>query len=450
MRWLAAVGVLFVARSAQAAPICSTVAAFNAEAASKGIVARSGTLTYKVTGIDPNAGKGALGSLVDLRSKDATGNPCVGTYFKVYGPGPDFGKVKDELYNVCCKTCDTCTTERGGALGCETWAGEARSSLIFTAPTQTCDIEIRFGGTPNQHSYSVKCDDGKGDVGVGDNLYILEVNHVSLLEGYGGTGKIVGGKVLSDQFCYEPLSVAPPMDAGVDSAVPTSTTIPVNEDVTASNEAPTAVYPDVRDLSCGSDSEFFLKFVVPSTVGSVKRAILHLTNAGTTSAEGDGGALYRVESNAWSESTLTWSGKPARGARIGRVGPVTLNQEVTLDVTSVVTTAGTYSFVMAPEATDTNGTHFASKEAGKAPTLELEYSAPVAPSDAGVPMSDAAAVADSAAPPVNNNPGDPAPADAGSSDFSGGCQTSGGAASPFGLLAMLLLAVGRSRRIPGR
>lgn len=428
----AALAVTLPAARAEAAPICSTVAKFNAS----GVVAREGTLTFKVKGIDPNVGKGALASVVDTRTMNA-GTPCVGTYFKVYGPGPDLGKVKDELYNVCCKACDTCTTERGGTLGCETWAGEARSSVIFKAPTQTCDIEIRFGGTPNQHSYSVKCDDGAGDMGVGDNLYLLEVNHVSLLEGYGGTGKIDGASVLSEQFCYEPITLAP--DAGVDSGptMPTVLSIPVAEDVTASNATPTVVYADVNDLSCGDDSEAFFKFVVPASVGTVKKATLHLTNAGTASAEGDGGALFAVSSNAWSETTLTWNTKPARGARIGRVGPVSLGQKVSLDVTGAVPSAGTYSFVLAVEATDKNGTHFASKEASaaKAPVLELEYTtaSPVMPgSDAGVAdTSPPSGAADTGA--ANATP----PEDGAAEDFSGGCQSHAGRWT----VAWLMLAI---------
>ncbi len=452
---LASSFVLLVAARADAAPVCTTVAQFNADAIANGITARSGTLTFKATGIDPNVGKGALASLVDVRTKDAMGGPCVGTYFKVYGPGVDLGKVKDELFNVCCVTCATCTTERGGALGCETWAGEARSSVIFTAPSQTCDFEIRFGGTPNQHSYSVKCDDGTGDTGVGDNLYLLEVNRVSLLEGYGGIGKIDGATVLSNQFCYEALSSSG-ADAGVDVGAKPSgtTTLFAVEDVTASSASPTTVYPDVNDLSVGNDSEVYLKFVVPGTVGAVKKATLTLTVADTPSAEGHGGALYRVESNAWSESTLVWNGRPARGARLGRVGPGAANQKLTLDVTSAVTGGATLSYAMAIEATDTNGTHFFSKEASptNAPALTIEYAAPTSPpTDAGAPGDsgprDSGPVAD-AAPTVDAacktaacsgaSPDDSRSAEDG--DLTGGC-TIHHAGRPLSFLPLLALAL---------
>jgi len=443
MRHLAlAAAVLFLPLRASAAPTCGSVAAFNAS----GKIATSGTLTFKVKGIDPNAGKGALASLIDGRSKTSTGGNCAGTYFKVYGPGPDLGKVKDELFNVCCTTCETCTTDRSGTLGCETWAGEARSSVIFTAPTQTCDIEVRFGGTPNKHSYAVSCDDGKGDNGVGDNLYEIAVTKVTVLEGDGGVGRIEGATILSEQFCYESATSVTP-DAGVDSGSSSSTLeVPVAEDVTAASTTPTTVYPDVNDLACGSGEEVFLKFVVPETGGTVTKATLTLTNAGTPSAEGDGGVLYRTDSTAWSESTLTWNTRPMQsGAAVASVGAVASGQVVTLDVTSAIATKGTYSFVMINSGS--NGTHFASKEAGRGPKLTLEYtSAPptMPPADAGAPPATSDAGTSKTPPPVTNG-GDDRAEDA--SDMTGSCALGARGGNAWWLLALVSAGLAsRARR----
>jgi len=443
------VAAIFVTARAHAAPTCGSVAAFNAS----GKVATAGTLTFKVTGIDPNAGKGALASLIDGRTKTSTGSSCAGTYFKVYGPGVDFGKVKDELFNMCCTSCSTCTTDRSGTLGCETWAGEARSSVIFTAPTQTCDIEVRFGGSPNKHSYAVSCDDGKGDNGVGDNLYELGVTRVTLLEGESGAGKIVGATILSEQFCYEAASVAPPADAGVVDSGSSSSTLelPVVEDVTAASTSPTTVSSDVMDLACGSGEEFFLKFVVPETVGTVKKATLTLTNAGTASAEGDGGSIYRVASNAWSETTLTWNTRPMySGAAIASVGPVASNQVVNVDVTSAITTRGTYSLVMTTPGG--NGTHFSSKEVSpaRAPRLTIEYvtaSPPVVePMDAGSTVPPAATDAGTSKP-ISRDDGNRADDDA--SDFTGSCAMGSRADGAWLLFALIGAGVAsRARRHP--
>jgi len=431
---LSLAGILLAVR-ANAAPTCGSVAEFNAS----GKVATSGTLTFKVTGIDPNIGKGALASLIDGRARTSSGQACAGTYFKVYGPGPDLGKVKDELFNMCCTSCETCTTDRSGTLGCETRAGEARSSVIFTSPTQTCDIEVRFGGTPNKHSYAISCDDGTGDNGVGDNLYELGVTKVTVLEGDGGIGKIDGATLLSEQFCYEAATVVTP-DAG--PATSSTLEIPVAEDVTTASATPTSVYADVNDLACGTGEEIFFKFLVPSTVGTVTKATLTLTNAGTASAEGDGGTLYRADSDAWSESTLTWNTRPMQsGVAVGIVGPVSSNQVVNLDVTAAIPTAGTYSFVMVPIGS--NGTHFSSKEVSpaRAPRLTLEYTtvAPAPATDAGAPPP-ATDAGGSASVPRDN--GSRAAED--SSDMAGSCSV--GSKSDATLLSVLAAALLLTRR----
>jgi hypothetical protein len=423
-------------------------------------------LTFKVTGIDANLGKGALASLIDGRTRTATGAACAATYFKVYGPGPDLGKVKDELFNQCCTDCATCTTDRSGTLGCETWAGEARSSVIFTSTTQTCDIEVRFGGTPNQHSYAISCDDGKGDSGVGDDPYELGVTMVTLLEGEGGYGKIDGATILSEQFCYEAATVVPPADAGVVDGGASSSTleIPVVEDVTAASTSPTSVSSDVMDLACGDGEELFLKFVVPETVGTVKKATLTLTNAGTPSAEGDGGAIHRVTSNAWSETTLTWSTKPPYDAAvIATIGPVALDQVVAVDVTSAITTRGTYSLAMARSGG--NGTHFSSKEvsAARGPRLTIEYvaAAPVVdPKDAGASPPDAGSdAATDAGGDAGTRPDSGVDRDRADdpSDIRGGCAMGARADGSWWLLSLafagLALGARRTRRgtlAPGR
>jgi hypothetical protein len=352
-----------------------TAAQFNADAAQKGYVATKGTLRYQVTGIDPNAGKGALAMFVNTIDKTGGGVPCVSTYLKVYGPGEDLGKVKNELSNSCCGACETCGAERSGATACETWSGEARSAVIFTSPSQICDVEARFG--PSEHSYAITCNDGKGDSGVGANTYAMTVNEVYVLEGAGGIAKISGATVLAEEFCFESPGVADALDAG-----PTTKTmqIAVAEDVTVDESAPGTVYGDVTDLSVGQSEQVFLKFVVPSSVGTITKASLALTNSGEPSSEGDGASLYRIVSSDWSESTLTWSARPSRSeGALGHVGPVAANQAVSFDLTGAMSGAPsasrTYSFVLAAEAADLNGTHFHSKESSstKAPMLTLEY-----------------------------------------------------------------------------
>ena len=93
----------------------------------------------------------------------------------------------------------------------------------------------------------------------------------------------------------------------------------------------------------------YLKFTV-SGAGAVDGATLRLF---VTEASVDGGSLYLVPINTWSEASLTWSNKPApSGGPIDTLGAVAANTWVELDVSSVVTGNGTYSFALINASND--------------------------------------------------------------------------------------------------
>ncbi|MBN8232367.1 DNRLRE domain-containing protein [Corallococcus macrosporus] len=74
----------------------------------------------------------------------------------------------------------------------------------------------------------------------------------------------------------------------------------------------------------------------------------------------DGPALYRAD-NEWTEGTLTWNTRPALlGAPLGDLGAVENNSVVEYDVSTVVRSAGDYSFALIP--TGGNGVDFESSE----------------------------------------------------------------------------------------
>ncbi len=435
--------VAFGALPAYGATTCMSPAEFNADAAKKGYATTAGTLKYRVTGIDPNAGKGALAMFLNTVDKNAGGVPCVGTYLKVYGPGEDLGKVKNELANVCCTSCDSCSADRSGAVGCETWSGEARSSVIFTSPSQVCDVEARF--SPSEHSYAISCDDGKGDSGIGANTYAMTVNEVYVLEGPGGMAALPGATLVSQEFCFESPDASG--GGGGTSPTPKTLSIPVSEDVTVDGSQASSVYPDTTDLSVGQTEQVFMKFVVPSTVGTITKATLSLTNSGEPSAEGDGASLYAVASNAWSEASLTWSAKPERAASsLGHVGPVAQNQVVTFDVASATKSAGTYSFVLAAEAADLNGTHFHAKEssAANAPVLTIEYLDATASGAASA--NDPAEVTPSSADKGEGSGAGPLPSGSRTASQNGCGVTSRAASSAWTFAPLLLFAASVLRR----
>jgi PKD repeat protein len=106
--------------------------------------------------------------------------------------------------------------------------------------------------------------------------------------------------------------------------------------------------------------DVLVKFTVAG-VGSerVTKAALRLYGANESDRGGD---VRRVASQAWSESTVTWSNAPAADpAILGSLPAIAAGRWYELDVTPLITGDGTYSVRVS--TTSTNGVGFNSKEA---------------------------------------------------------------------------------------
>jgi len=202
-------------------------------------------------------------------------------------------------------------------------------------------------------------------------------------------------------------AIVPP-DTGVveDTAEATrTTTLDVLQDVTAFNGI-AGVFPDVTDLvvSGGPTEVVYLRFPAPS--GVVKRAVLRMTTSSSASAEGGSGAVHAVSDTTWSETTLTWSTKPAWDS-VGHGSPkmVAPNEAMEWDVTALVA-KGTVNFAIV--STVDNGAHYLSKEADAAKGPKLVVESTPASGDAGVdapPITteDASTAFDAARPDGTSN-----------------------------------------------
>ncbi len=151
------------------------------------------------------------------------------------------------------------------------------------------------------------------------------------------------------------------------------TTIAPSDDTYADSSAPTTVKGNASDLRVRTGSKqlhTYLKFTV-SGAGAVDGATLRLF---VTEASVAGGNLYLVPTNTWTEAGLTWSNKPApSGGPIDTLGAVAANTWVELDVSSVVTGNGTYSFALINASNDV--ARYRSSEASSGDP-ELVLSAP--------------------------------------------------------------------------
>jgi hypothetical protein len=76
-----------------------------------------------------------------------------------------------------------------------------------------------------------------------------------------------------------------------------------------------------------------------------------------------GGEFYSVADNTWVEDSVTWNTAPMDDLTLlASLGPVEQENWYEVDITSLITGDGTYSFRI--NTTSTNGADYASKEAG--------------------------------------------------------------------------------------
>lgn len=318
-------------------------------------------LRYDATGVNPNDWPGTKGALADLTDTTCAAGGSLA--LKVYGPDDPpntahpTGTLKQEYgYN-----CGPMPNE-------EHWADPNASEVVFVDGSERCDVTIWID--PATFGYVLDCDHGYF-VGEADNGPAMPVNYITLFSLVdGSTWKMHNARSTWDEVCFE---TSEPVEEVPDTAE--DGVVEAIQDVTTAVDPPGVVYSDVRDLCVEAGySEVYLQFDLSSVSGRVTSAVLELTAGSDSSANGSGTDVYLAASSAWSEDTLTWNARPGTaGAKLDRAAPISSGETYTLDVSSAVSAPGTYSFVLAPDAADTNGSHFVSTEGGTGPRLHLTW-----------------------------------------------------------------------------
>ena len=105
-------------------------------------------------------------------------------------------------------------------------------------------------------------------------------------------------------------------------------------------------------------AESYLRFQVSGVTGPIQSAKLRVRALSNGTV--DGPAVFTA-SNDWTQSTIKWTNRPARGTTvIGDVGAIAANATVEYDVKPVVSGDGTVTFALI--GTSTDGVDFASRE----------------------------------------------------------------------------------------
>lgn len=148
------------------------------------------------------------------------------------------------------------------------------------------------------------------------------------------------------------VTVLPTKDTYVRSAFPTE-----NNGTAATLRSYTA---------SGKETRSYLSFTVSGLSGTLTSATLRLFVKDPSAVGGD---LYGVPDSSWGETTLTWSTNPLLGSLIISIGNAALNTWVEIDVGSIVTGNGTYSFAVTGVSNDV--VYYSSKEGTNPPELVL-------------------------------------------------------------------------------
>ena len=122
------------------------------------------------------------------------------------------------------------------------------------------------------------------------------------------------------------------------------------------------------DSDIGASYETYLKFSVSGITGTIQSATLRVFS---TSSTVDGPTVYAT-TTTWSETGITWNTRPARTSS-GLDHKVAINTGVWVEynVLPVITSDGTYSFVLVPNSTDS--VSFSAREGTQPPQLVLTF-----------------------------------------------------------------------------
>ena len=126
-------------------------------------------------------------------------------------------------------------------------------------------------------------------------------------------------------------------------------TFKATDDATIDSTNPTLNAGTSTRLSADGSpvQDFLVKFSVTGTSGCALSKVLLQLTVGTSvnNNSAHGGDFYQAANSSWGEGTVNWSTAPAKsGSALASLGAVSLGETVTVDVTSVVTGDGSYSF----------------------------------------------------------------------------------------------------------
>ena len=160
---------------------------------------------------------------------------------------------------------------------------------------------------------------------------------------------------------------------GLDLQTASTLTFVANADAYVEELHPTANNGTTDYLQVESannrNSESYIRFAVSGVTGSVQSAQLRVYT--TVNSSTNGPALYTT-GNTWTETGITWNNRPGRtGSVIDNKGGIDKNTWVEYNVAPVVTSNGTFNFVLVGDSSDE--IRFSSREGNNPPQLIVTF-----------------------------------------------------------------------------
>jgi PKD repeat protein/predicted MPP superfamily phosphohydrolase len=177
------------------------------------------------------------------------------------------------------------------------------------------------------------------------------------------------------------------VDVGAPSPVQTFTPVADSRVYESSASSNYGNDPALRvKTQAGSSYQTFLRFDVGPLTGALASAKLRLF---CTDASTGAGSVYRLASNTWGETTVTWNNRPAlTGSPLVTVGGVSLGSWAEFELGPTAVTGGIVNLAVAGGTT--NSVYYSSREGANPPQLVLTYAGAGTPPVAaftGTPLS---------------------------------------------------------------
>jgi hypothetical protein len=146
------------------------------------------------------------------------------------------------------------------------------------------------------------------------------------------------------------------------------------EDATVRSDQPTANFGTDATLKIDGSPVIrsYVRLPVTGLTEPINSAVLQVFSSSSSSSS-TALVVKAVSDNTWSESTITFNNAPAVGALLGST-PLTAGSYASVDVSSVVTGNGVYSFAL--ETPSTSAKTLSSREGANPPRLVVETGPP--------------------------------------------------------------------------